>query len=148
MVRKDPLPKTVEKPRRECGESWGDCARTRSANRANSGKWSAAGNFDRAAAGFFQRVRLEILLGVRVALQIRVPESKGRGIGVVKNISALLSATRSESAWRDERHVVRAFHKQVIFVAGLAALEGSFVPCRTRYRAKAVERSGHAHVRQ
>src|SRR5207249_4968016 len=69
-------------------------------------------------------------------------------VRVFENISALLGPSRQECARPDERHVVRAFDEQVILVAGLAAFERSLVPRGAGNGAEAVERSGHAHVRQ
>src|SRR6266481_4516364 len=109
---------------------------------------SAPGKFCGAVAGFFQRVGLQVGPGLRVALQISIPEGKRGRIRVIENRAALLRAAGKKRARRDEGHVIGAFDVQVIFVPGLAALEGSLVPCRARDWAQAVERACHSHVRQ
>src|SRR6266705_1001205 len=118
------------------------------ANGSTARKRSAAGKFDGAVARFFQRVGLKVGLRMRVALQVGVPESKRGGIGVVEDGSALLGAPGQKRARRDEGHVVGAFDEEMVFVARLAAFERNFMPGGTRDWAEAVERAGHAHVRQ
>jgi len=88
---------------------------------------------------------MEILFRGSIIFQIGVPECERSGIGVAEDGFGLRGARREWSLSGDKGHVIRAFDEKMVFVAGLAAVEGNLLPTGSLVSGANIERAGHTH---